>query len=94
MAVLAALVLGIPLAVLRAWVVQRLWVWFVAPTFGVETPKVAVLYGLAWVVGLLWPTPSTAADPVDYERVVRYVSTSLFMSTVGLVVGWVAHAFV
>lgn len=91
-AMLTGLVLGVPVAILRAWALQHLWAWFVLPTFGVTVPSIATLYGLAWVVGLLWPMPKTDDEPMDGQAVFKFVFVSVWMSLFGLLVGAIAHA--
>lgn len=89
----ALLVFGVPVAILKAWVLQHLWHWFVVPTFHVPVPKIAVLYGLFWVVGLLWPIPK-ADDELTGKTAFTVLFTSVWMSMFGLLVGAIAHAFV
>jgi hypothetical protein len=94
MAALLFFIIGTPTGILRAWVVQHMWTWFVTPTFNVPTPKIAVIYGLWWFIGLLWPTPKPPTQDDDESATYNVVVTlvfSVFMSLMGLLIGSIAH---
>lgn len=90
--VVAALVLSTPAHIYRCWVAQKLWSWFVTPTFGVHKPSVAMLYGLTWVVGLLWPLPYV--DPNAERDIAHYLQlifTIVWTTSMGWLIGVIAH---
>lgn len=51
-------VVSLPFALWRAYVITKLWTWFVLPTFHIPTPSVWMVYGLSVVYGL-WTADST-----------------------------------
>lgn len=55
-------IVGLPafmfvVAFLKAFVARQLWIWFIAPTFGLRAPGFAAMYGLTLFIGALWPEP-------------------------------------
>lgn len=45
--------LMVALGALHAWVLSKLWTWFVTPIFGIETPALPLLFGLSLIVSLM-----------------------------------------
>ena len=89
--ILAALVLAYaPLAVLKAWVVSKLWAWYVVPTFEAPTLSVAVAFGLVVLVAFV-----AKASPPKTERGF-WADTALAVAghLLVLLLGWLGTWFI
>jgi hypothetical protein len=86
----------IPLVLYRAWVVTRLWGWFVVPAFHLPALDMRYALGLLLIVNMFTtddsPPPSTDGD--DWTKALAAYVGPLFGMTVALVVGWIVKAYV
>ena len=44
------------LVCLRAWVITKLWAWYLVPGFGLATVNLPVAFGISLLIGYLVPT--------------------------------------
>jgi hypothetical protein len=102
---LAALICTLVLGVFRAAVVATLWGWFVVAQFGVAPLSLAAAYGLCLTGAIVFPghvstlghiySKVTENENTD-EKVGRMwgsVFVGFFYPTFGLILGYVAKAF-
>lgn len=85
------IVLGllVPLALLRGFVLQTLWGWFVVPVFGAPALSLMIAIGLGLLVSLLEPiTP-----PIPTKHIPRYLAIAFLNPLLILICGWIAHLF-
>ncbi len=80
--------------VLRGFVLQALWGWFVTPTFGVQPPGVAVCVGLFLVVMVFREVPRRKLEDKDRESLAVLITAELLSTGVAFGLGWVVHLFV
>lgn len=98
-----ALFLSIPSSILNAVIVSQYWTWFITPTFGVHSPKLVAIIGIAWMISLLTSSyTSTYAlekldaihpEESDKLRPLVRIMTSVLVSLFALGIGWVLHLF-
>lgn len=55
-------VFWLPALLFRGWVLARLYLWFVVPTFHVNPISPAAAYGIALLLGLVAYTPDAKKD--------------------------------
>lgn len=84
---LAAIVLLPVCMFAHAFVLSKLWLWFVAP-LGVQVVGMAHACGLAVIVGML----SGSSRENDEWTPLENVGVSLLRALLGLGLGWAAHA--
>lgn len=91
--VVLVLLLASPLFIIlilfNAWVLTKLWLWFMVPGFGLPTISYPLAIGLALVVNFLKP------GPVDYAKEHDSTPASRFWQIlahpfVTLALGWIA----
>jgi hypothetical protein len=87
----ALALLLLPAAVaFKAFALHLLWGWFATPAFGVPSPGVPRLAGLALMAALVWPTgpDATERNPV-LSVCASFVGTALLLG-----LGWLLSLFV
>lgn len=94
MSVLFSLVLGIPLMLLRAWVISQLWVWFIIPT-GITTfiPSLLTIMGVSLIFDMFKGYTGDPDKMMDLEDLFKGFVCSFIYSLVGLGLGALFHAF-
>lgn len=86
-AALVAFQLLILVSVWQAWVLQKMWRWFVLPTFHAAVPNVATIFGLTMFVTLCWPITSTCEDTPPLDRVI----VEVFVTLISWLAAWIAY---
>lgn len=86
MSAVILLVLGVPLALLRGFVISTLWGWYVVTSFGAPSLGVVQAIGITLIAGLLLGARVPAKN--EEPDVVRDVAWSLVISLVALVMGF------
>lgn len=82
-------------SVIQGFVLSVLWRWFISSQFGVKAISVPVAVGLSVLIGLL--TNETDVDPVNTSfsyAVLNGFIQSMVLSSLALIIGWVALQFV
>jgi len=83
--------ISVVLTILEAFVLNRLWEWFVVPTFGGPTPNLVVCIGLSMIATNLRPMPMP--DNLE-EKFSQLVLQSLVRSWMTLIVAFLLKWFV
>jgi hypothetical protein len=84
----------VALSIWEGFVLTKLWMWFVVPTFGLPMLTIPVAIGLALIVGFL--THQMRQTNRDEEPLVQAASLfghGFFNAGVILFMGWVVHSF-
>ena len=84
-----ALLIATPLIVLNAWVLTKLWGWYIVPAFHLEPLSMIYAFGLSLIVGHM--THQTAKNDIGFWKI---LGTGLTKSLVALAVGWVGTFFI
>lgn len=81
-AIVLGLIAGIPLALLRGFVLTKLWVWFAMDAFP-QLPSLGLVnaIGLTYLVGLLIYKPDTTADDQSAGAVVLRAAAQALLVT-------------
>lgn len=92
------LLMSVPLALWRAFVVQKLWVWFATPAFGITAPSIILIWGLFWLVAMFdLPKPDNDLDNQSDEKYFKKLIYGFFytfvITTFGLFAGWLIQLF-
>lgn len=79
----------IPASLLRGWVINTMWGWFVLPAFGFAAPGIAVCIGLSFFVHLF---TSSRVDN-DQRHVIEKLLTPIMRDLFTLGFGWLVTLF-
>lgn len=75
----------------RAWVVARLWMWFVVPSFAAAPPLRAwQVYGILMLIDAAQKPDLEDRKEKTTEETIKHWAVSLFYPAVVLFSGWVA----
>jgi hypothetical protein len=82
----------------RAFVLTKLWVWFILPVFPtLPTLSLAQMYGVALVVGSLTHTADSEPEPDDEEarnkRHIHRIANGFLYPLLLLTVGWIVKRY-
>ncbi len=87
------LVSTVPLALWRAYVIVRLWTWYVMP-FGAPSIGVVTAYGLTLVAGVLGGgIYRSSKEPDSDGEIIDRIVGSAFLTGIALLFGWIAFQF-
>jgi len=82
--------ISLPIGLLHAWVIGKLWGWFITPQFGLAAPKLWMLYGLVLTFRMFEsstrPDDDKPKDKLVQKFLISAIFPLLFLST-----GWFAH---
>lgn len=91
------LVLGIPNTLMGAFVLSKMWGWFIAPKFGVVPLGLLDSVGVMFVAGAIlgpWFFYAKTNEKDDGEsNVMKLLITMLFIHPFGLLFGFLWHQF-
>jgi tetrahydromethanopterin S-methyltransferase subunit C len=85
----------IPLAIWRAYVIARLWSWYVVP-LGVPAIGMVSAYGLGIVAGILTGDIYRAAKSKDVEGdadIIGRIFGTALLTGFAFLLGWIAYQF-
>lgn len=85
-----ALLLAPLLVALRGWVLAKLWLWLIVPTFGLRALSVWQAIGLSVIVGVLTMKAPDADDDTVLETTIRFTIYSVMSYGMALLLGWIA----
>lgn len=87
--IVAALIMVVPMVVLRAYVIARLWAWFMVP-LGVAEIGLAQAAGLVLLVSMIRNRPANAAEPDPEWKFIlpKTVVDNIGASLAALLMGW------
>lgn len=91
MRVLGNIVYGLICVIFTAFVITRLWGWFIVPFF--ELPELTVLYalGISMTARLILPSFSDKkSEEYEMEDYLKWVLTP----AMGLLLGWIVHLLI
>ena len=81
----------------RAFVMHKLWGWFVAPLVGMSSPGVAALYGLFLVLGIIrmkGRDKKETREPMEiFTDTITDVFSMLVIESLSLLAGYIAYSF-
>lgn len=80
-------VVAVPLAILRGFVLTKLWAWFVVPFFGLPALSIPLAIGISLLIGFLAQSP-TAKD-VESGDWKKSFSISILSPLITLFIGWI-----
>lgn len=80
----------------RAWVMVKLWGWFVVPAFGLPPLRVVIAYGLVTLFAALREKglSKELMKPTGRSEALNKIFTAAFGLLLIFIVGWVASFFV
>lgn len=82
--------IGILCGVVRAWVLCKLWLWFVVPQFHVQPLHLGVAYGLSMVAYTMHSIPSPEyKDDSTGATAARAITYGIVIPLISLAIGWV-----
>jgi hypothetical protein len=93
---LMLMIAAIPMALLRAFVLTKLWLWYLVPGFGLAPLTLGYAYGLSLIAGYLTFQFHKSTDKDDGDRVDSAVQTIFFGLIYPLLIlfaGWVGKQF-
>jgi cytochrome bd-type quinol oxidase subunit 1 len=79
-----------------AFVLVRLWRWFIAPTFGLRPLSMPIAYGISLVAGVLQSHNMTRIKD-EYKKSTWYgeiFTATVFLPLLALLCGWVVHTYI
>lgn len=83
------IVIGTGCGIVRAWVLCKLWLWFVVPQFHLANLHISVAYGLSMVAYTLHSIPSPEyKDESTTATIGRSISYGILIPLTSLLVGW------
>lgn len=89
------LAIMLPFVCYAAFVAQRYWGWFVAPTFGIPAPPLADAVGLVLLARLLAARAKARDDTPEEAKVKRWLAAQLFEYALAVsafwLLGWLFH---
>ncbi len=79
----------------RGYVLSKLWLWFVAATFGVQPLGVAESIGLSLIVNFTTHQLDQYEDKnaTAAEKIAKGIGYSLFFPAFALFIGWIVKAW-
>lgn len=86
-------------ALWRAFVLMKLWAWFVVPAFGLQPISMITAFGLAVLISFGFMTPSASADDGrkddadEAKELIMTIGYGFLWPALGLVVGWIGLQF-
>lgn len=89
-----SLLIVLPAAAWRAYVMSVLWTWFVTPVFGVASPSIWILAGLAVFIAMFsnWNVkPFIDQEKSIGEKTAISVTMALAAPAFCLLAGWIFH---
>lgn len=89
------LISSIPLALWRAYVIARLWAWYMVP-LGVPAVGVVQAYGVSLVIGIVTGAAyrdATKREAEDDAAIVKRIVGVAVMSGFALLFGWAFYQF-
>ena len=89
-----ALLLAPLLIVLRGWVLSKLWLWLIVPTFGLRVLSVWQAIGLSVIVGVLTMKASDPDDDTVLETTIRLTIYAVLSYGMALSVGYVVSHWI
>ena len=84
------LLLIVPLTLYRGWILLLLWGWFIIP-LGAPGITMAHALGISLIIGFITSHYDSRKKTQD-EKIEEAIAT-FAMPTLGLVMGWIFHAF-
>lgn len=88
--ILFAVVLSVPLILLNAWIITKIWDWYIVRAFGIAPITMITAFGLSILVSMLHSQQYNGEDKRDpYERIIGVIAAPL----VSLLVGWIGTFF-
>lgn len=91
-----ALVTIVLSTILRGYALSKLWLWFIASTFGAAPLGIAQSIGLALVVSFMTHQFNSSEDNKKStdEKMVRNVAITLLSPAMALIIGWIVKSFI
>jgi hypothetical protein len=78
-------------ALITGFVLTKLWLWFVVPTFGVAALSIPAAYGMGMLVVYL--TRPTTAFRSEVRDIPTEVAATILTPALALTLGWAAKTF-
>lgn len=81
-------------ALVRAWALAKLWIWFIVPVFHLPTLTMAQAYGIAMTIGLFAEQHSDAKEEDDeVKKWTSATSRIIIGPLIAVLFGWVVKTF-
>lgn len=77
-------------AVVRSFIITKLWGWYLVPHFGVDQLPIVIAFGISLLVGYLSPIIHCEDKRKTSEKIAAAVVIPLFV----LLAGWVGTLFI
>jgi len=85
----AWIVFGFACGICQAWVLCKLWIWFIVPQFHLSPLSLKMAYALTMVAHLIRPVASPEyKDESTTAQIGRMLGTCVFVPLVMLLIGW------
>ena len=84
----AVVIMVLPVALWRGFVLTKLWAWFIVPTFGLPMLTMIPAIGLSLVVGMFIPYNKTE-DSKEYAWD-NYLTNGFLLPAIALIFGYIA----
>jgi hypothetical protein len=83
------------LSIYDGFVLTKLWMWFVVPTFGLPMLTLPIAIGLALLVSFLThQRPAENPNKSTSEQIVDQIAHGLSSTTIIFLMAWIVHLFV
>lgn len=79
--------------IFEAFVVTKLWGWFVVPTFGLPELSIAVAFGIGMLIALVTNHGNFTKIPGETTSMSKLISYLWFRPAVLLLVGWIVVSY-
>lgn len=83
----------LPLMLLRAFVVVKMWLWFVVPFFGQKELPLVIALGLMVLINLFIPYQDNEKKESLSSKIAGAISASVVKSLFALGMGWLIQLF-
>lgn len=87
--ILLAFFLVVPVYVLNAWVITKLWGWYVVPAFGLQPLRMIYAFGLSVLAGMF----RTGYYGEDNRAPTLKIAAALSIPVAALLLGWIGTFF-
>jgi hypothetical protein len=87
---LLAYPLVVPLLMLRAWVLVKLWGWYITPAFDIQPMRVVLVFGILLIAAELLPHRRRA----DFNKFLDVVMSAAVSPMLTLGIGWLGTFFI
>ncbi len=86
------ILLGVFITIIRAFVFCKLWIWFIIPTFQMQSLRIIEAIGILFLIGFVIVNNSKD-DEKDWDDIVYWVFKSIFFVVFVLFAGYIASKF-